>query len=87
MSKAPCITEVYTEDNYSLCVLDRKFTGRMKYHVLVVISALMAAHLQTSEDPLLPVGALVETMRNYCGSAFAKVYSIADLYLLSRCQL
>ncbi len=68
-------------------VLDWHFAGRMKYLVLVVLSALMAVYLQRSEDPLLPVGVLVETMRSYCGSALGKLHSFVGVCLLSRCKL
>ncbi len=55
----------------------RNFAGRMKYLVLTILSVLMAVYLQRSEDSLIPVGALVETMRSFGGSAFIKLQSFA----------
>ncbi len=49
---------------------------KMKYLMLVVLSALLAAHLHTYEDPLSPLGAVVKTMVNHCGSVFARVSSM-----------
>ncbi len=49
----------------------------MKYLVLTILSVLMAVYLQRSEDSLIPVGALVETMRSFGGSAFIKLQSFA----------
>ncbi len=57
------------------------FSRRMKHLVLVVLSALMVAHLQTSEDPTNPVGTMVETIRNYCSFVFMSLQSFAGLNL------
>ncbi len=53
--------------------------GMMKYIVFSMLSALVAVYLQRSEDPLIPVGTLVETIRSYCGSAFLRLQSFAGL--------
>lgn len=60
-------------------LLCRKLADTMKYFVMMLLAALMATQLQPSEDPLIPVGALVDTMVNHIGSLGMKVVSFAGL--------
>ncbi len=55
----------------------------MKYLVLFVLSALMTTKLLISEDPLIPVGTPVETLRTYCSSAFLQSFAGLNLVTFS----